>query len=57
MKPKEVTTKVERVEITHPSIDPSNASVDSCDPFTDSADDGCEDAFGNDLVIKQEFDL
>jgi hypothetical protein len=57
MQPKEVTTKVERVDITHPSIDPSNASVDSCDPFTDSADDGCEDAFAYNVVIDQELDL
>jgi hypothetical protein len=40
MKPKKVTTKVERVDIPQPSIDPSNASVDSGNPFADSTDDG-----------------
>jgi hypothetical protein len=57
MQPKEVTTKVERVDIPQPPIDPSNAPIDSCDPFTDSTDDGCEDAFAHDLVIDQKLDL
>jgi hypothetical protein len=57
MQPKEVTTKVERVDIAQPSIDPSNTSVDSGNPFADSTDDRCKDAFAHDLVIDQELNL
>jgi hypothetical protein len=52
-----VTAEVERVHVTQPSINPSNAMIDSSNPLADSTDDGCEDAFAHDLVIDQELDL